>query len=54
LTRDTATAKQTEQVQRIRNLAISILRLAGQSNIARALRHNARDATRPLKLLGIT
>jgi hypothetical protein len=35
-----------------RNLAIGALRLAGTSNIAAALRHNARDPTRPLALLG--
>ncbi len=28
--------------------------VAGKTNIAKALRHNARDATRPLVLLGIT
>jgi hypothetical protein len=38
----------------LRNLAIAILRHSGRTNIAQALRHNARDATRPLKLLGIT
>ena len=38
----------------LRNLAVGILRLRGQTNIAAALRHNARDATRPLALLGIT
>jgi hypothetical protein len=38
----------------LRNLAIGILRRAGQSNIAKALRHNARDHLRPLTLLGIT
>jgi predicted transposase YbfD/YdcC len=38
----------------LRNLAIAILRHAGRTNIAQALRHNARDATRPLKLVGIT
>jgi predicted transposase YbfD/YdcC len=38
----------------LRNLAIGILRAAGHINIAKALRHNARDALRPLKLLGIT
>jgi len=38
----------------LRNLAIVILRRAGRSNIAKALRHNARDALRPLALLGIT
>ena len=38
----------------LRNLAIGILRAAGHTNIAKALRHNARDAFRPLTLLGIT
>lgn len=37
----------------LRNLAISILRLTGKTNIAAALRHNARDYTRPLQLLHI-
>jgi predicted transposase YbfD/YdcC len=36
-----------------RNLAISILRLAGQTNIAAALRQAGRDFTRPLQLLQI-
>jgi hypothetical protein len=38
----------------LRNLAIGLLRAAGHTDIAKALRHNARDAFRPLKLLGIT
>jgi predicted transposase YbfD/YdcC len=38
----------------LRNLAISALRLTGHTNIAAGLRHTARDATRPLTLLGIT
>ena len=37
-----------------RNLVISLHRLAGATNIAAALRHHARDATRPLQLLMIT
>jgi predicted transposase YbfD/YdcC len=37
----------------LRNLAISVLRLTGKTNIAAALRHNARDYTRPLQLLHI-
>jgi hypothetical protein len=37
-----------------RNLAIGTLRLAGKTNIASALRHNARDTRRPLALLGLT
>jgi hypothetical protein len=38
----------------LRNLAIAILHLHGDRNIAAALRRNARDATRVLPLLGIT
>jgi len=38
----------------LRNLAIGILRHHGTTNIAKALRHNARDAYRPLALIGIT
>ncbi|MGW0886332.1 ISAs1 family transposase [Streptomyces sp. NPDC002671] len=38
----------------LRNLAIGALRLTGYDNIAAALRHHARDATRPLTALGIT
>ena len=38
----------------LRNLIISAIRLAGHRNIARAQRHMARDATRPLTLLGIS
>jgi hypothetical protein len=38
----------------LRNLAIGILRLRGDHNIAAALRRNARDATSVLPLLGIT
>jgi predicted transposase YbfD/YdcC len=37
----------------LRNVAISLLRLAGRTNIAQALRHNARDPNRPLQLLGL-
>src|SRR5688500_11394510 len=37
----------------LRNLAIGILRHHGWANIAKALRHNARDAYRPLSILGI-
>ena len=36
-----------------RNLVISLHRLAGATNIAAALRHHARNATRPLKLVMI-
>jgi predicted transposase YbfD/YdcC len=38
----------------LRNLVISLHRLAGATNIARALRHHGRDARRPLRLLKIT
>ncbi len=37
----------------LRNLAITVLRLAGCTSIAAALRHCARQVTRPLRLLGI-
>jgi predicted transposase YbfD/YdcC len=37
----------------LRNLAINAFRLTGHTNIAAALRAAARDATRPLTLLGI-
>jgi predicted transposase YbfD/YdcC len=37
----------------LRNLATGILRQAGEANIAKALRSNARSAARPLKLLGL-
>ncbi|MGW0779109.1 ISAs1 family transposase [Streptomyces sp. NPDC002835] len=37
-----------------RNLAIGALHLAGSANIAASLRHNARNASRPLALLGLT
>jgi predicted transposase YbfD/YdcC len=36
-----------------RNLAVSVLRLAGNTNIAAALRAAAREAARPLALPGI-
>lgn len=35
----------------LRNTAISLLRLDGHDNIAKALRHNARNPHRPIKLL---
>lgn len=37
----------------IRNVAISLLRLAGVQNIAVATRHLGRQAQRPLRLLGL-
>ncbi|BDD77185.1 hypothetical protein GCM10010095_79530 [Streptomyces anthocyanicus] len=36
-----------------RNLAVGALRLSGIKNIAAGLRCNARDARRPLALLGL-
>jgi predicted transposase YbfD/YdcC len=47
----TSTAPQA--MASLRNLAISALRLNDATNIAQALRHMARDTTRPLTLLGI-
>ncbi len=47
-------ANRVRSVQRIRNLAIGILRARGHRNIAAALRRNARDTTRVLPLLAIT
>jgi hypothetical protein len=38
-------------VQRMRNTAISLHRLAGATCIAHALRHHAADPTRPIKLV---
>jgi hypothetical protein len=37
----------------LRNLAISVLRLAGTKNIAQGLRACAHDPRRPLRLLGL-
>jgi len=61
--RDTTLAEDAHQLRTgtaphamasLRNLAIGILRRHGHRNLAAALRHNARDATRVLPLLGIT
>jgi hypothetical protein len=61
--RDTTFAEDASQVRTgtapramasLRNLAIGVLSRAGPVNLAAALRHNARDATRILPLLGIT
>ena len=38
----------------MRNLVISILRLTGVTNIAAALRRNARNSDRPLMVFGVT
>ncbi|WP_307542853.1 ISAs1 family transposase [Streptomyces sp. V3I8] len=60
--RDTTFAEDTSQLRTgnapramatWRNLAIGALRLAGATNIAAALRHNARNADRPLALPGL-
>ncbi len=45
------TGKAPRVMATLRNTAISLLRLAGWTNIAEALRHHARDATRPVNLL---
>jgi hypothetical protein len=37
----------------LRNTAISVLRIAGVTDIAAATRHHARDSRRPLDLLKI-
>ncbi|MGW2524374.1 hypothetical protein ACWC09_46940 [Streptomyces sp. NPDC001617] len=37
----------------LRNLAISVFRQDGQTNIAAALRHTGRDYHRPLRALGL-
>lgn len=47
----TGTAPRT--MASLRNLAISTLRQAGWTNIAKGLRHMSRNPTRPLTLLGI-
>ncbi|XIJ58029.1 ISAs1 family transposase [Kitasatospora hibisci] len=38
----------------LRNLAISVFRQDGKTNIAAALRHTGRDHQRPLRALGLT
>ncbi|MFI6937108.1 transposase [Streptomyces sp. NPDC050287] len=38
----------------LRNLAISVFRQDGQTNIVAALRHTGRDYLRPLQVLGLT
>ncbi|MFV2104912.1 ISAs1 family transposase [Micromonospora sp. LOL_024] len=48
----TGSAPQT--LATLRNTVISLLRLAGTTNIAKALRHNSRNPDRPLQLLEIT
>lgn len=43
--------RSVEIVAALRNLAISLLRLAGSTNIAQATRHTSRDVTRAAKLI---
>jgi predicted transposase YbfD/YdcC len=50
----TRTGNLPQAMASLRNLAVGILRAHGDRNIAAALRRNARDATRPLALMGIT
>jgi predicted transposase YbfD/YdcC len=50
----TRTGNTPRAMASLRNLAIGILRLHDDRNIAAALRRNARDATRVLPLLGLT
>ncbi|KOV75857.1 hypothetical protein ADL01_16915 [Streptomyces sp. NRRL WC-3618] len=38
----------------LRNLAISVFRQNGKTNVAAAFRHTIRDYTRPLRALGLT
>ena len=40
-----------EAMAALRNLAISLLRLAGWNNIAQATRHTSRDVTRAAELI---
>ena len=43
-----------ESMAALRNAAIGALRTAGTTNIAAAIRHHARDGSRPLTPLGIS
>ena len=46
-------AQRPHAMASLRNVAISLLRLAGAQNIAAATRHLGRQADRPLRLLGL-
>ena len=46
-------AQRPHAMASLRNVAISLLRLAGAQNIAAATRHLGRQAERPLRLLGL-
>lgn len=50
----TRTGNAPRNMAALRNLAIGALRLAGAHNIAQAIRHLSRDATRTLTVLGLT
>ena len=50
----TRTGNAPRAMASLRNLVIGVLRYRGATNIAQALRHNARDAHRPLTILGIS
>lgn len=47
-------AQRPHAMATLRNVAISLLRLAGAQNIAAATRHLGRQSERPLRLLGLT
>mgnify|MGYP001566370810 CR=1 FL=1 len=48
------TGRRPHAMATLRNVAISLLRLAGAENIAAATRHLSRHVERPLRLLGLT
>jgi hypothetical protein len=50
----TRTGNAPRAMASLRNLVIGVLRYRGATNIAQALRHNARDPHRPLTILGIS
>ena len=50
----TRTGRGPQVMAGLRNLAISLHRLAGATNIAAALRHTSHDHNRPIRLIGIT
>jgi len=47
-------ARRPHAMATVRNVAISLLRLAGAENIAAATRYLGRQVERPLRLLGLT
>ena len=46
-------ARRPHAMATLRNVAVSLLRLAGIENIAAAIRHFGRQAERPLRLIGL-